>query len=98
MVYNSNYQYFLNESTDRKEINNQRHIPQVFIDLLPNTKTIGQLNSILNEGYWNAFDNNDLDEDGVPNNDKYFIDEQDRFERVGKYLKIYDKDDYPFAD
>jgi len=96
--YNSNYQYFLTEPADREEIISQRHIPEAFADLLPLTKTSEQLNSILNEGYWNAFDNNDLDENGVPNDDKYFINEQDRFERVGKHLEIYSKDDYPFAD
>lgn len=96
--YNSNYQYFLTEPADKEEVISQRHIPEAFVDLLPPTKTSEQLNAILNEGYWNAFDNNDLDEDGVPNDDKYFIDEQDRFERVGKYLEIYSKDDYPFAD
>ena len=96
--YNSNYQYFLTEPADREEVISQRHIPEIFTELLPKTKTSEQLNSILNEGYWNAFDNNDLDEDGIPNDDKYFIDEQDRFERVGKYLEIYSKEDYPFAD
>lgn len=96
--YNSNYQYFLTEPADREEVISQRHIPDIFADLLPPQKTSEQLNSILNEGYWNAFDNNDLDKDGVPNNDKYFIDEQDRFERIGKHLEIYSKEDYPFAD
>ena len=96
--YNSNYQYFLTEPADREEVISQRHIVEGFVDLIPETKTSEQLNSILNEGYWNAFDNNDLDEDGVPNNDKCFIDEQDRFERLGKFLEIYSKNDYPFAD
>jgi hypothetical protein len=96
--YNSNYQYFLTDPASKEEVITQRHIPEAFVDLLPEAKTSEQLNSILNEGYWNAFDNNDLDEDGVPNDDKYFIDEQDRFERIGKYLEIYSKDDYPFAD
>lgn len=96
--YNSNYQYFLTEPADSKEVISQRHLLEAFADLLPATKTSEQLNSILNEGYWNAFDNNDLNEEGVPNDDKYFIDEQDRFERVGKYLEIYSKDEYPFAD
>jgi hypothetical protein len=96
--YNSNYQYFLTEPADSEEVISQRHIPEVFAALLSATKTTKQLNSILNEGYWNAFDNSDLDKDGVPNADKYFIDEQDRFERIGKLLEIYSKDDYPFAD
>jgi len=96
--YNSNYQYFLTEAAGKEEVISQRHIPESFVDLLPETKLVEQLNSILNEGYWDAFDNNELNEDGVPSDDKYFIDEQDRFERVGKYLEIYSKDYYPFAD
>jgi len=45
-----------------------------------------------------AFDNHDLDEDGVPNDEKYFVDEQVRLESIGKYLEIFSKEDYPFAD
>ena len=96
--YNSDYQYFLTEPADKEEVLSQRHIPESFSIILPATKNTDGLNKILNEGYWEAFDNNELDENGVPGEDKYFIDEQDRFERIGKYLEIYGKDDYPFAD
>ncbi|TCC91551.1 hypothetical protein EZ428_07240 [Pedobacter frigiditerrae] len=96
--YNSNYQYFLNQPASRQEIISQRHEPKSFSSILPYGKNSDSLDSILNEGYWDAFDNNDLDEEGVPNDDKYFIDELDRFERVGKYLEIYSLNDYPFAD
>lgn len=51
----------------------------------------------LNEGYWDAFDNEDLDDDGVPADDKYLIDEDERFERVGRYLEIYSAVEYPFT-
>ena len=96
--YNSNYQYFFVEPADRDEITSQRHTPNVFSGIIPATKNIKVLNDILNEGYWNAFDNNDLDEDGVPNGDKYDVDEEERFVRIGKYLEIYAKEDYPFAN
>ncbi len=96
--YNSNYQYFFTEPADKEEILSQRHTPETFSSVLPATKNVEGLNKILNEGYWSAFDNDSLDEDGVPVDDKYFIDEQDRFEKVGKYLEIFSKDDYPFAD
>jgi hypothetical protein len=96
--YNSNYQYFLTEPADKEEVLSQRHTPESFSNILPATKNTAALNEILNEGYWEAFDNDELDEDGVPNDDKYFIDEQDRFERAGKYLEIYSNDDYLFAD
>jgi hypothetical protein len=96
--YNSNCQYFLTEKIVRAEILAQRHTPQAFQFIMPVTKNIDGLNEILNEGYWSAFDNGDLDEDGVPNDDKYFIDEEERFVRVGKYLEIFSKDNYPFAN
>ena len=48
---------------------------------------------------WSALDNNDPGDDGCPtDDDKYYVDEQDRFVRVGKYLEMFSKDDYPFAD
>jgi len=96
--YNSNYQYFLHERAGKEDVLSQRHTPEAFIELIPENKNIDTLNSILNEGYWDAFDNDNLDEDGVPNDEKYFIDEQDRFERIGKFLELYTPDDYPFAD
>lgn len=96
--YNSDYQYFLTEPADKEEVLSQRHSPESFSNILPVIKNVEGLNRILNEGYWSAFDNGDLDKEGVPADDKYFIDEQDRFERVGKYLEIFSKDDYPFAD
>lgn len=96
--YNSNYQYFLTERADREEVLTQRHTPQFFSFIMPSTKNEASLNEILNEGYWTAFDNDKLDEDGVPNDDNFFIDEEDRFVRIGKYLEIFSKEDYPFAD
>jgi hypothetical protein len=96
--YNSDYQYFLTEPADRGEVLMQRHTPEHFSSILPAAKSVEGLDQILNEGYWAAFDNGDLDDEGVPNEDKYFIDEEDRFVRIGKYLEIYSGDDYPFAN
>jgi len=96
--YNSDYQYFLDAPADKNEILSQRHSPQHFKNILPPLKNVDQLNTILNEGYWDAFDKGDLDEDGVPNDEKYTIDEEDRFERVGKYLEIFSNTEYPFAN
>jgi hypothetical protein len=96
--YNSNYQYFLAERADPDEILTQRHTPQYFSPIMPATKSVDNLNEILNEGYWTAFDKGELDEEGVPTDDRYFIEEENRFVRVGKYLEIFLKDDYPFAD
>jgi hypothetical protein len=96
--YTSDYQYFLTEPADRDEVLTQRHNPEHFSAILPEAKTVEGLNEILNEGYWAAFDNSDLDDEGVPNDDKYFVDEEERFVRIGKYLEIYSDDDYPFAN
>lgn len=97
--YSSDFQYFETRPIDKDELISQRHTPEFFSGVLPATKNTDSLNSILNEGMWDAFDKNDLDEDGVPNDDdKYFVDELDRFERIGRYLEIYSKKDYPFAN
>jgi hypothetical protein len=93
--YNSDYQYFLSEPAGREEVFSQRHSPHQFSGILPPTKTTDHLNAILNEGYWEAFDQGHLGEDG---DEKYFIDEEERFLRVGKYLEIFSKDVYPFAN
>ena len=97
--YNSDFQYFHSKPIDRVDIVAQRHSPEHFLPIIPISKTVEGLNSILNEGMWSAFDNEELDEEGCPiDDDKYYVDEQDRFERVGKYLEIFSKNDYPFAD
>lgn len=97
--YNSDFQYFHSEPLTKEDIVAQRHAPEHFLAILPKSKTVEGLNYILNEGMWSAFDNEELDEEGCPiDDDKYYVDEQDRFESVGKYLEIFSKDDYPFAD
>jgi len=96
--YNSDYQYFLDAPAAKEEIFSQRHSPQVFKEILPSLKNVDQLNSILNEGYWDAFDNGDLNDDGIPIDEKYTVDEEDRFERVGRYLEIFSYAEYPFAN
>ena len=95
--YNSDYQYFLDVPAEVNDILSQRHAPQSFDDVLPESKNVDQLNVILNEGYWKAFDDDTLDEDGIPA-DEYFVDEEDRFERIGKYLGIFSDNEYPFSN
>lgn len=95
--YNSDYQYFLDKPAEINDILSQRHSPQTFKDILPPSKNVDQFNAILNEGYWNAFDEGALDEDGIPA-DEHFVDEEDRFERVGKFLEIFSNVEYPFAN
>jgi hypothetical protein len=96
--YNSDYQYFLNEPANKNEVLTQRHNTAFFSELLSANKNPETLNSILNEGYWTAFDNNDLDEDGRASDEEYYVDEEERFKKVGNYLEIFKNADYPFAD
>ncbi|MBT1705184.1 hypothetical protein [Chryseosolibacter indicus] len=96
--YNSNVQYFLNDPLPRKEVMEQRHDVQRFSGILPEQKNIKELSNILDRGYWQAFDNNDLDEDGTPNDDKYEVIEEDRLKELGQYLEIYTADNFPYAN
>lgn len=94
--YNSDYQYFLTDPAKEKELIEQRHKPRAFNPILPKGKNVEELNQMLNRGYWNAVDNSDLDDEGCPKGDKYFIDEEERAIEVGKYLEIFNKESYPF--
>jgi len=96
--YNSNVQYFENDPLPKVEIIAQRHDPQKFLEILPNNKNVDGLNKILDRGYWQAFDNNDLDKDGIPNDLKYDINEEDRLKELGQYLEIYTADSFPYAN
>lgn len=96
--YRSDWQYFLAEKLDAEIITKHRHNPRHFAAIMPVGKTVEVFNELLNEGYWTAFDNNDLDEGGVPADDKYFIDEEARLVNIGTYLEIFNKTEYPFAN
>ena len=97
--YNSDPPYFLDNMTPA-EILKERHQPTAFSPLLPEGKNIEDLNRILNDGFWAAFDNNSLDADSIPIDDSYFTfsGEDERFISLGKYLEIYGRDDFPFIE
>jgi hypothetical protein len=94
--YNSMPQYFENEPLPKNEIISQRHDTKKFLQILPDKKTVDGLTEILDRGYWQAFDNNDLD--GIPNDEKYEIIEEDRLKEIGRYLEIYTADSFPYAN
>ena len=96
--YNSNVQYFENEPLSKTAIIAQRHEPEKFFEILPPNKSSDGLNEILNRGYWQAFDNDDLDADGIPNDDKYDAIEEDRLTEIAKYLEIFSAENFPFAN
>jgi hypothetical protein len=94
--YSSNPQYFLDEPMEISEIEAQKHDPRKFRSVLPFGKSTAPLENILNQGYWNAYEKNELDEDGLPNED-VFVDEQERMILLGKYLEVYAPEVYPFS-
>lgn len=96
--YSSNLQYFEEEALAISEIESQRHSPENFRSLLPKNKSVEGLSTILNSGYWKAFDESNLDSDGIPNSEEYFIDEEERLETIGQYLEIHSRDKFPYAD
>ena len=63
--YNSNPQYFEIERVPESEIQSQRHTPEPFVPLLPQGKTLKDLLTILNAGWWKAHDDGKLDDNGV---------------------------------
>jgi hypothetical protein len=97
-AYNSHVQYFESQPLKRGDIIAQRQDPEKFITILPEGKTIGGLSEILDRGYWKAFDNGDLDNDGYPTDEKYDVDEEQRLKDLGCYLEIYGSNSFPFAN
>ncbi|MBL7841552.1 MAG: hypothetical protein JNJ75_15520 [Cyclobacteriaceae bacterium] len=96
--YNSMPQYFETDRLSKNEIISQRHNTKKFLEILPDSKTIDGLTKILDRGYWQAFDNNDLDEDGIPNDGKYDTIEEERLKELGQYLEIYTAKSFPYAN
>ncbi len=96
--YNSNYQYFFDDKVDENELLEQRHEPSGFKVLLPLGKDLSDFQQILDKGFWQAFDDNNLDDNGVPIQERYFMDEDNRLSEVGKFLEIFSTDSYPFVD
>lgn len=101
--YNSNPQYFYEERISEKESESQRHTPNVFEPLVPPGKSLNQLEDILNKGWWQAHDNNRLDENGVMKEEDYenypYTFESNRMVDIGKFFELAgSKDAYLFVD
>ncbi len=93
--YSSEPYYFLKKPLSREETALQRHNSAALVPILPIGKDIESLNSILSQGFWAAFDNNDLDEYGLTISDKYFADPEDILFMIAKYLELYSKEEFP---
>lgn len=100
--YNSNPQYFENDRVPESEIQSQRHTPEPFESLLPESKTLDGLLTILNAGWWKAHDDGKLDDDGVMPEDVWedcpYQTEGERMTALGNLLGLAGKEEYPFAD
>lgn len=100
--YNSNPQYFENKRIPESEIQSQRHTPKPFEPLLPEGKTLEDLLSILNAGWWQAHDDDKLDDEGVMLDEVWdtcpYQTEGERMTAFGSFLGLAGRDEYPFAD
>jgi hypothetical protein len=97
--YNSCPQYFEKRRLPDARIEEQRHTPEAFKPLLPAGCSLEDLRSLLNRGWWTAYDTGDLDENGVPirANDGFLF-EGERMTAFGTLLQLHgDKGEYPFA-
>jgi hypothetical protein len=61
-------------------------------------KNVDQLNTILNEGYWDVFIMAILMRMEFQMMKSISLMKKDRFERVGKYLEIFSNSEYPLAN
>lgn len=97
--YNSCPQYFEQERLPDAQIEEQRHTPEPFQPLLPAHRSLDELRSLLNRGWWNAYDSGNLDENGVARgDDDDFGFEGERMTAFGTLLQLHGDDgEYPFA-
>jgi hypothetical protein len=97
--YNSCPQYFEQKRVPDPKIEDQRHRVRPFQPLLPTGRSIRELQSLLDRGWWNAFDSGKLDEFGVARGDHGgFVFEGERMTAFGNLLRLHGTDgDYPFT-
>jgi len=97
--YNSFPQYFEEKRMTEADIDGQRHTPEPFAALLPSNRTLEELRSLLDRGWWHAHDNGRLDQDGVPvEDDDGFLFEGDRMTAFGTLLQLHGTSGpYPYA-
>jgi hypothetical protein len=97
--YNSCPQYFEQDRLLDAEIEEQRHTPEAFQPILPVSASIEELRALLDRGWWNAYDSDNLDENGVvPDENDGFIFEDERLTAFGDLLQLHgEKGSYPYA-
>jgi hypothetical protein len=97
--YNSCPQYFEQERLSDARIEEQRHNPAPFQQLLPAGRTLDELCSLLNRGWWRAHDSGALDENGVmQGSDDGYVFEGERMTAFGTLLQLHGNEgEYPYA-
>jgi hypothetical protein len=97
--YNSCPQYFEQERIPDHQIEEQRHTPEPFQPVLPAGRPLDEVRSLLNSGWWNAYDSGSLDENGVPAGDgDGVVFEGERMTAFGTLLQLHGhQGEYPYA-
>jgi hypothetical protein len=97
--YNSYPQYFEQARLSDAEIAEQRHSPEAFQALLPAHRSLDELRSLLNRGWWNAYDSGNLDENGVATDEgDSFVFEGERMTALGTLLQLHgNEEEYPYS-
>ena len=97
--YNSCPQYFEQERIPDDQVERQRHSLEPFDALLPAGRSLDELRSLLNRGWWNAYNSGGLDENGVVRGeDDGFVFEGDRMTAFGTLLQLHgNQGEYPYA-
>jgi hypothetical protein len=97
--YNSCPQYFERLRLADAQIEQQRHTTKPFQPLLPAGCELQELRSLLNRGWWNAYDSGRLDEHGVVRGKSDgFAFEGERMSAFGTLLQLHgNQGEYPYA-
>lgn len=97
--YNSNPQYFEEERLSKAAIEEVRHTPSKLEPILPSDVTVEQVDDLLQNGWWNAYEHNQLDRDGLaPEDDDEYIEEEERMSEFGALLELNGQTgEYPYT-
>lgn len=89
----------LSEKFSARHFAKQRHHPDVLASFLPSGASVVELKSLLDRGWWAAYDGGRLNSHFVPPEDEPgFVFEDDRLMALGNLLQLHGADhDYPYA-
>jgi len=97
-AYNSFPPYFGQKRFSQEAVESQRHKPDVLGPLLPPGSSLDTLRTLLNADWWDAYDSDSVDENGMPVDLRGGVAEDDRMTQFGTLLRLHgDAGEYPFA-